>query len=148
MTTNPQAKKYLENQVATASPEQLVIMLYDGALRFLSQGREQMVAGQTLESHALLVKAQRIIIELMCALNPDADKTLSDNLTSLYFYMYQQLIRANIEKDVKRVEEVTKLMETLRGGWREAVALVRGEHPPTGTGPIPPSSDSRLSLQG
>lgn len=146
--THPQARKYLENQVATASPEQLVILLYDGALRFLSQGREALAEGKALEAHGSLVKAQRIIIELMCALNPEADKTLSDNLTSLYFYMYQQLVRANIEKDAQRVEEVTRLMDTLRGGWREAVALVRGEHAPTGTGPIPPSSDSRLSLQG
>lgn len=152
MNSGGNAKKYLQAQIATASPEQLLLMLYDGAIRFLSGAEESMKNEEVLEAHEALIRGQRIVIELMCCLKRDVDPALSDNLTSLYYYIYQLLIRANLEKDADKINEAVGLLSVLRSGWREAVATLKGEHAPTGTSgptPLPPgASGSGLSLQG
>lgn len=117
--TNPY-NKYREIQVATATPGQLLLMLYDGAIRFTREAGAALTAGQIEESNRLLQRAQDVLAELMSTLNPDAGQ-IAQNLYSLYEYMQRRLIEANIKKDPQAAEEVLGLLSGLREAWAEAV---------------------------
>jgi flagellar protein FliS len=155
MNQEANQKKYLETQISTASPEQLLLMLYDGSIRFLGRAKIQMEAKNNYEAHNDLLRVQKIVIELMCSLNHDKAEELSGHLSSLYLYMYQTLIEANVEKSIQKIDEVSKLLTTLRSGWREAVEISRAGRQATGTTGAagaslnpPESPGGGLSLQG
>ena len=126
--SNPQ--RYLETQVMTASKERLLLMLYDGALRFCEQGRQAIEAKDVERSHTCLVQAQRIVIELWGALSPRADPELSRNLGNLYGFLYLRLVHANVQKDPVALQEAVGILTTLRQAWAEAAEKVRlGQEP-------------------
>lgn len=116
---------YQQNQVFTAPPEKLVAMLYEGAVRFLTQAAEACEEKKIPETHQNLIKAQNIIVELMSNVNRDVGE-IGENLFLLYDYMYRRLIEANVKKDVKIILEVKELVETLRDTWLEAMRLAKG----------------------
>jgi flagellar protein FliS len=109
--------------VLTASPGQLILMLYDGALRFLDHARDALESPE--ETHKRierintnLIKAQDIIAELQSSLNMDAGE-YSRNLDRLYDYYLRRLFEANLKKKVAPVVEVEGLVRQLRDGWAE-----------------------------
>ncbi len=117
------ARTYQAQSVLSASPGQLILMLYDGALRFLGHARDALL--QPEESprrieliNTNLIKAQNIIAELQACLNGDAGDH-AKNLDRLYDYYLRRLFLANLKKDVEPVEEVERLLRTLRDGWAE-----------------------------
>src|SRR5579871_6648781 len=89
------AERYRQSQVDTASPTQLVIMLYDGAIRFLSLARQKMGAGDLEARHRSLLNAQRIITELLSSLDMQQGGDVAVNLQRLYTFMLRQLVEAN-----------------------------------------------------
>lgn len=116
----------MRSQVETASQTQLVLMLYDGAIRFLSLGRETMVRKDTgwVESkNHYLVKSQRIIGELMSTLDhklpPNQGGDVAANLHRLYAYMLPRIVEANLEDKPEPLVEVIDLLRELRAGWEE-----------------------------
>ena len=117
----------MRTQVLTASREQLLLMLYDGAMRFASQAREKMVEKDYEGMHNLLVRAQNIILELISGLRPEVDPILCQRLSSLYTFMYMQLVQANVGKKTKPIEDVVELLGSLRGTWAEAIEEVKRE---------------------
>ena len=125
--TSSNPRRYLETQVMTASREQLLLMLYDGALRFCEQGREAMAAKEAERVNDLLVRAQRIVIELWCALDPRVEPELAKSLGGLYSFLYLRLVHAKVHQDAAAVGEVIGLLTTLRQAWGEAVEQLRGE---------------------
>ena len=133
-------RKYLETQILTASREQLLLLLYDGAIRFAEKGRDAVLAKEPAEAHDQLVRAQRIVIELWCALNPEADPELSKNLGGLYSFAYLRLVHANVQRDAKAADEALGILRTLREAWGEAVARIQ-----SGTAP---SAVPSLQLNG
>lgn len=118
------AQVYLRTQVQTQPPEKLVLMLFDGALRFMRQGREAMAARRYDQTSHCLVRAQEILSELMTSVNRDAG-AIAWNLLSLYGFMHRRLIQANVEKDPGMVDEVYELLAGLRGAWEKAVCRAR-----------------------
>ncbi|HHW07808.1 MAG TPA: flagellar export chaperone FliS [Clostridia bacterium] len=116
---------YQQNQVMTAPPEKLVAMLYEGAVRFLTQAAQACEARNIPEAHQNLIKAQNIIAELMSNVNRDVGE-VGENLFLLYDFMYRRLVEANVKKDVKIILEVKELVESLRDTWQEAVRLAKG----------------------
>jgi flagellar protein FliS len=150
MNPGSHGQKYLKTQISTASPEQLLLMLYDGAIRFLHQAHQAIEKDDINERHKYLIRAQRIMIELICSLNREVDKELCENLTSLYYYIYRLLIDINLDKNLDKLNEAISLLDTLRSGWREAVTSFRQEKfKPTGTSSArPETGGSGLSLQG
>ncbi len=118
---HPTAQRYLESQILTASPEQLVVILYDGAIRFCLRAQEALEAAKGEEAGDLLIRAQRIVLELLCALRPDANPEISRNLSNLYVFMYEELVWANISRDTARIHNILPLLETLREGWSIAI---------------------------
>lgn len=110
---------YMNNQVNTAPQNKLIVMLYDGAIRNLKL-TELLLDEEKYsieEVNNALVKAQNIIFELMATLNREAGGEVADNLYSLYDFMYNKLVRANIDKDKEAVTLVRSYMEELRESW-------------------------------
>lgn len=117
--------QYRQQQVTTASPDKLLLMLYDGALRFCRQAQKALGDENMNEAHTFLTKAQKIIEELMVTLNMDYE--IAHNLYSLYDYLYRRLVEANLKKDLAIIEEVVGFLTELRQAFAEAAASVRQE---------------------
>lgn len=111
---------YQNNQVNTSSPAKLLLMLYEGALKFLRFALVAMEEKNIEQTNKYLVKTQDILYELMATLNFDAGE-ISNRLYSLYDYMNQELIEANIRKDANKVKAVYALLEELRNTWIDII---------------------------
>ncbi|MDD3613486.1 MAG: flagellar export chaperone FliS [Caldicoprobacterales bacterium] len=111
---------YESNQVNTASKGRLLLMLYDGTLKFLRQASNAIEAKDVPKAHESLVKAQDIICSLMDTLNPAAGQ-ISDNLYSLYDYIYREMVAANIHKDKEKVDMLYDMVLDLRRTWAQII---------------------------
>lgn len=115
---NPQAaQQYLKTRVLTATPEQLQMMLYDGALRFGEQARAALEKKQYDQSYALIVRVQRIITELSSSLKHDVSPDLCGKLAALYNYAYRQLIEANVSHSLERLDDAMSVLRYQRETW-------------------------------
>ena len=110
----PQA--YAANSVLTASPEQLVVMLYDGAVRFLRQADVALREGAWMHATERINRADAILDELLATLNMDAGE-LAERLQAIYVFCKTRLIEARIDRDPVRVNQVERLLAELRGAW-------------------------------
>jgi len=118
------ARAYQTQAVFTASPGQLVLMLYDGALRFLGHARDALQAPEDSPRRIEiinnnLIKAQNILAELKGNLNHEIGGDHAANLDRLYEYYIRRLLEANMKKKVEPVIEVESLVRQLRDGWAE-----------------------------
>lgn len=113
-----QRNKYLETTVRTATPAQLLIMLYDGGIRFCRQGIEAIKEQNYAEANISLLKTQDIINEFIITL--DRSSAIADNLLRLYDYFNKRLIEANIQKSTEPVEEVLGHLIELKETWIQA----------------------------
>lgn len=111
-------QKYQQTQLNTASPGQLLLMLYDGAIRFVKVGISAISNHEYEKANIHLCKAQAIIHELTAALNHDYP--IAKNLTSVYEYMIYRLINANVQKNTEFAQEVLSYLEELREAWEIA----------------------------
>lgn len=115
---NPHAQ-YLRNTVETATPTRLVVMLYDGAIRFLSQALPAMRSRDFEAQTRFLGKAQDIISHLHAHLDYEAGGSVARQLATVYGPMYDMLTYANIFNDTGRVERVIEVLRDLREAWVE-----------------------------
>lgn len=111
---------YRSQQAATASPAQLVTMLYDGVLTALA--RLQVADQSTEVVNRELQRAQAIVRELQMTLDFDRGGDVAANLSSLYTWMLEQLVDANVRKDVSGLGAVAESLTALRDAWVEAAA--------------------------
>jgi flagellar protein FliS len=109
--------RYLETAVETASPARLIVMLYDGAIRFINEAAYAMQQRDYETQNAKLQRAQKILAELIGSLDFDKGGEIAENLFRLYTYMYNQLVEANINDDRDRLEHVVHLLSELREAW-------------------------------
>ena len=116
-TASPQA--YRENTVLSASPEQLVVMLYDGARRFLRQATAAMQAKEIERAHNTLRRAEMIVAHLDGVLDYEQGEPIASQLHPIYQYCLAQLGRARMEQDANKLEEVSGLLGELRESWAE-----------------------------
>ena len=115
-------QKYQRSMVETVTPPQLVLMLYNGAIRFLKQAQAGLEQRQLESCHHHILKTQDILTELMSTLDLNQGQ-IAENLYQLYDYMYSRLIEANIRKDSQPLQEVEQLLSELRDTWTEAIKL-------------------------
>src|SRR3954470_16746792 len=111
---SPQA--YRDSAVLTASPEQLVVMLYDGAVRFLRQAEVAMNEGAWLHSFEKLSRAEAILDELLATLNMDTGE-IAERLQAIYVFSKRTLIEARLQRDPERIGRVITLLSDLRDAW-------------------------------
>jgi len=111
-----QVKKYRELEIKTSSPQGLILLLYNGVIRFLNEAKAKVEEKNWEEANKFLVKGQKIISELMVSLNLKMGD-FTKGWHSLYVYMHQRLIEANLKKEVEPIEEVLELIIPLRNSW-------------------------------
>jgi flagellar protein FliS len=116
-------QQYKENAILTASPEELVLMLYNGIIRFIDEAKTALQKKDYVETNAEIQRAQDIITELMLTLDMNYD--ISKNLYNLYDYMLRRLIDANVKKDIEILDEVRGFAVELRDTWSLALQKVR-----------------------
>lgn len=115
--------QYREQQVLTASPGDLILMLYDGAIRQIRLARSAIVEQNPGDAGIALVKAQEIIDALIDSL--DLDNDLSGHLLRLYEFFNRELVASNISKDANRALEVEEMLSELRATWEQVVRSYR-----------------------
>jgi flagellar protein FliS len=113
-----QRNKYLETTVQTATPAQLLIMLYDGAIRFCRQAIKALQEKDYTEANSNLLKAQDIISEFIITI--DRSSPVADGLLRLYEYFNTLLIESNIKKSIEPAEEVLAHLIELKETWFQA----------------------------
>lgn len=124
MSVNPY-QKYKNAQYETASPEQLLLMLYSGAIKFAGQARAGLEEKNIEVANSKLKKTQDIINELMVSLDLDQGGEIASNLYSIYEYMNRRLIQANIRKDPGIIDEVVGLLSEIKESWEEVITKMR-----------------------
>lgn len=117
MNQNNPYNAYKNNEVLSASPNKLVLLLYDGAIRYIKWAQVALQDGRVEKVNHNLKKAQDILTEFMSTLDFEQGGEIAGSLFQLYEYMHHQLIQANIHKDVAGMEEVKGLLEELRETW-------------------------------
>jgi flagellar secretion chaperone FliS len=123
MMPNPY-QQYQNTQIQTASTGDLILLLYDGAIRFLNRAVLGIEEKRLDTAHADIVRGQDIVLELMTGLDFERGGELAVNLRELYLFMYQTLLQANLKKDVEKIHTVIRLLDNVRGAWQ---VVVRGE---------------------
>lgn len=129
---NPYAQ-YQQAQVDTASPERLLLMLYEGAIRFLNAGKKAILERKFDVAHTNIVKAQDILVEFMATLNMKDGGEIAQNLFDLYEYLNNRLSQANVSKNAAIVEEVLGFVRQLHEAWVVAAKNVAAERGATAT---------------
>lgn len=131
---------YLREAVMTATPEQLQLMLYDGAIRFAMQGREALVRKDYEQVFEKLSRAQRIVLEMHGGLRFEVNPELCERMAALYMFIYRKLVDGNVHHDLAGVEDALKILRMERETWQllcDRLARERaGEAatPPAGSG--------------
>jgi flagellar protein FliS len=114
VAASPQA--YRESSVLSAPPEALIVMLYDGALRFLFQAAVSMGEKQIETTHRKLRRAEDIILHLRDALDMEQGE-IADRLYAIYMFCLNHLRQARLDRDPAKVEQVRALLSELREAW-------------------------------
>lgn len=117
------AQQYRTTQVGTADPARLVLMMYDGAIRFARQGAEAIREADIEAANTNLGRAQDIVTELTGALNLETGE-IAVHLQQMYDYIGRQLVAANVKKDEAPLAEAIELLHELRDTWQQ---LIPGE---------------------
>lgn len=131
MTQNP-LTAYRETRVKTASPGQLIVMLYDEAVKQCDIALEIFTKDlkkhpQYIEgAHKALSKVQDIITELTASLDFESGGDIAQNLFALYLFFNRELLSANIDKDGSRLRAIRNMISELRGAWAAAAAQTAG----------------------
>ncbi len=111
------AQHYLRTKVFTATPEQLQLMLYDGAIRFAEQARAALEARNFEQSYHLITRVQKILTEMSCTLKHDVAPELCGKLAALYNFAYRKLIEANVEHLLPPLDEALQILRYQRETW-------------------------------
>ena len=119
---NPYAKME-DDAIFTASKEELTLMLYEGALKFMNQAIDATEHNDMQKAHGLIIRVQDIIREFQITL--DFKYEISNQLNSLYDYMHRRLIEANMQKDTGIMGEIRDMIREFRDTWKEAMSTAR-----------------------
>lgn len=119
---NPYAK-IKENSINTATPEDLTLMLYNGAIKFANQALIALEKKDYYSANKFMQKTKDIIREFQLTLNMDYE--ISHQLYSSYDYMHIRLTEANIKKDTEILNEVLDYLRSFRDTWKEAIKIAR-----------------------
>lgn len=120
MTYGRGAQAYTQTQVATTtSQKQLIVMAYDGILRFLNRAVESMGRKEVEAAEKDLVRARAVVEELAGTLNVREGGVIAQNLWNLYIFFMQKITEANLTKDPAHVEAILHPLKELRDGWAQ-----------------------------
>ncbi len=118
---NKAAQAYFQTEVSTTDQGQLLLLLYDGALKFLQQAREKMIEKDYAAKGILISKVIDIVNELSSTLNLEKGGTLAENLNNLYFLCTTRLLQANLKMNVEQLDNVANILHGLRSAYAEII---------------------------
>lgn len=123
MAVNNPYQAYQQNSVTQSTPGELTLMLYNGCLKFLNQAKKGIELKDVELKNTNIQKAQNILRELMITLDPNQE--ISQSMGSLYEYMINRLIEANLKNDLAIVDEVYGLTTEFRETWKQVIQMNR-----------------------
>ncbi len=115
------ADAYLKTKVLTAPPEQLRLMLLDGAIRFTTQGRDALLRKDFEGIYEGFSQAREIVLELATSVKDQPNPDLAAQVRSLYLFIFQQIVNASFQKDVSLANDALRLLEYERETWQLAI---------------------------
>lgn len=121
--TAAMANVYKSNSIQTASPAELTLMLYDGAIKFCNIALGAIEKNDIEKANTNIIKAQKIITEFRCTL--DFKYPVAQDFDRVYDYIYRRLVEANIHKDAEVLEDALKYIREMRDTWKEVMRLNR-----------------------
>ncbi len=113
--------QYQEQAITTQNRGQLIVTLYEGAIRFLRQAAAAIEADEIRRKNQCISRAQDIIFELNTVLDMEAGGNIAHNLRALYNFIWGHLTKANMSNDVQGIQEVIGLLNELLSGWKTIV---------------------------
>ena len=125
MLANKGYAAYANNKVMTASPADLTLMLYEGAIKFCNLGIEGIEENDIKKAHTNIMKVERIIEEFQASLN--YKYPVAKDFDEVYAYLMQRLIQANVKKDKEILQEVLEHLRTMRDTWKEVIKLSKSD---------------------
>ena len=123
---NKYIKQYQTSNITTATPEKLMIMLFDGAIQFLQKAKKAIEEKNYQERATNIESARKIIRELMRTIDLENGNDVSKSLFVLYNRMAMKLIKANVSKNVVLIDEVTEDLVNIRWGFQKAIEIQSG----------------------
>ena len=123
---NKYIKQYQANNITTATPEKLMIMLFDGAIQFLQKAKTAIEEKNIKERTTQITSARNIIRELMRTIDLDNGNSVSKSLFVLYNKMAAKLIKANVTKNAALIDEVLQDLTNIRWGFQKAIEIQNG----------------------
>lgn len=138
---NKAAQAYFQTNVATTDQGQLLLMLYDGALKYLHQARDKMLANDFAAKGMLISRVIDIVNELAASLNMDKGGSLAVNLNNLYLLCTARLLRANLKMDLESLDSVEHILSGLRDAYAQIIETPEARRAASGIA-------SRLQPQG
>ncbi|MGN0018699.1 MAG: flagellar export chaperone FliS [Candidatus Gastranaerophilaceae bacterium] len=133
---NPYLKQYQKNEVETASPEKILILLYDGAIQFLNKAKIAMEQKNIPEIHNNIMGCENIISEFIETIDLENGGEFAVRLKALYQYFYNTLVQANLKKDESKIDEVLRHLIDLRATWKQAIAIANSQKNAVGSGSV------------
>lgn len=127
MKMNGYVNQYLTNTVQSASPEQLMLMLYDGAIRFISLAVQAIENGVIDKRAYYINKTSAIVSEFAATLDYSMNQQLAEGLDALYSYMLKRMMEANLKNDTAPLIEVKQMLSELRATWAQAIDINKQE---------------------
>jgi flagellar protein FliS len=115
-------RAYRNHSVTTQTPGQIVVLLYEGAIRFLKQALEALDKKDHVEKGRWISRALDILSELNMSLDLEKGGEIAQNLRKLYLFMHSHLLKANYRKDREMIRQVIRMLEELLTGWKQAAA--------------------------
>ena len=112
---------YQRNAILTASPAELTLMLYEGAIKFCNIAKMAIEKGDIQKAHENIMRAQRVITEFRATL--DRKYPVWEDFERVYDYIYRKLVEANMHKDLVPLEEALKYIREMRDTWKEVMRL-------------------------
>jgi len=124
-------KKYQKTQVTTASREKVLLMLYEGAIKFIKQAKAAMAAGKVGDKGTYISRSTAILSELMVTLDFKSGGQIAVDLENLYVFMIDKLIEGNINNDPECLDHVEKILMTLYQAWKDVIENPRPDGVPS-----------------
>lgn len=125
MLANQGYAAYANNKIMTASPADLTLMLYEGAIKFCNLALDGIAEKDIPKAHKNIIKVERIIEEFQITL--DHKYPVAEDFENVYSYLMRRLREANVKKDKEILEEVLGHLRTMRDTWKEVMRLAKAE---------------------
>lgn len=134
MTDTSTTNAYLRTKALTATPEELRLMLLDGAIRYARSGQEGLRTRNYEQSFNGISQCRAIVMELMTSMRREHSPELCDRMHGIYMFLFNELVNASMEKDADRLDKVIELLEFDRETWVQLMEKLREERAAAGSG--------------